>query len=70
MASGDWLRILAAPFLPIYRSARVVRGAVAKGRASTVLPALPWIIALEYCHEAGEFVGYLLGPGRSPYGLR
>ena len=70
MASGDWLRILAAPFLPIYRSARVVRDAVAKGRVSTVLPALPWIIALEYCHEAGEFVGYLLGPGRSPYGLR
>ena len=70
MASGDWLRILAAPLLPIYRSARVVRNAMSKGRASTVMTALPWIVALEYCHGGGEFVGYLLGPGRSPYGLR
>jgi hypothetical protein len=70
MASGDWLRMLAAPLLPIYRGGRVVRNAMSKGRTATVLTALPWLIALEYCHGAGEFVGYVLGPGRSPYGLR
>jgi hypothetical protein len=70
MAAGDWLRLVAAPVLPLYRAARVVRSAVTKGRGGTVVAALPWLVALEYCHEAGEFAGYLAGPGRSPYGLR
>jgi hypothetical protein len=70
MAAGDWLRLIAAPVLPLYRTARVVRNGVAKGRARTVAAALPWIVALEYCHEAGEVAGYVAGPGRSPYGLR
>lgn len=70
MAAGDWLRLVAAPALPLFRTARVVRNAVSRGRAGTVAAALPWILALEYCHEAGEVVGYVAGPGRSPYGLR
>ena len=70
MATGDWLRLAAAPLLPLYRTTRVVRNAVSKGRATTVVAALPWLVVLEYCHGAGEFIGYLLGPGRSPYGLR
>ena len=70
MASGDWLRVLAAPALPLYRTARVVRNAVTRGRGGTVAAALPWLLALEYCHEAGELAGYAAGPGRSPYGLR
>lgn len=70
MGSGDWLRLLAAPLLPLYRTSRVVRQAVVRGRGRTVLAALPWLLLLEYCHEAGEVVGYLFGPGRSPYGLR
>jgi hypothetical protein len=70
MAGGDWLRLLGAPALPLYRTARVVRNAVTKGRAGTVASALPWILLLEYCHEAGELAGYVAGPGRSPYGLR
>lgn len=70
MAGGDWVRIAAAPLLPLYRSLRVVRIAVGKGRAATLLGTLPWIVALEYCHGAGELVGYLRGAGRSPYGLR
>jgi hypothetical protein len=44
--------------------------AIEKGRAGTVMAAFPWIIALEHWHEAGEVVGYVAGPGRSPYGLR
>lgn len=70
MGQGDWLRLIGAPLLPIYRTGRVVRNGVAKGRGATVLTALPWLVALEYCHGAGEFVGYLFGAGRSPYGLR
>lgn len=70
MGRGDWLRLLGAPLLPLYRTGRVVRTAVTKGHAATVLTALPWLIALEYCHGAGEFIGYLRGAGRSPYGLR
>jgi hypothetical protein len=70
MARGDWLRLLAAPVLPLYRTLRVVRAAVGRGRWGEVVAALPWLLTLEYCHEAGEVTGYLLGPGRSPYGLR
>ena len=72
---GRWLRGTGSgssrhPFCPLYRGARVVRNAVSKGRSATVLTALPWLIVLEYCHGVGEFAGYVLGPGRSPYGLR
>lgn len=70
MAASDWLRLVGAPVLPLYRVARVVRVARAKGRTRTALSALPWLLLLAYCHEAGEFVGYLAGPGQSPYGLR
>jgi hypothetical protein len=70
MGSGDWLRLLAAPLLPLYRTARVVRTAVVRGHGRTVLPAVPWLVVLEYAHEAGEVAGYVFGPGRSPYGLR
>jgi hypothetical protein len=70
MTRTDWLRVFGAPILPLYRTGRVIRNGVAKGRARTLATALPWIVALEYCHEAGELAGYLAGPGRSPYGLR
>jgi hypothetical protein len=70
MGKGDWARLAAAPVLPLLRSARVARTTVAKRRRSTLATSLLWIAWLEYCHGAGEFVGYLLGPGRSPYGLR
>jgi hypothetical protein len=70
MGRGDWLRMVGAPLLPLYRTARVVRSTVAKGRAGTALTALPWLIVLEYSHAAGEFIGYLRGAGRSPHGLR
>lgn len=70
MAPGDWFRLAGAPLLPLYRTARVVRNAVVKRHTRTVLGALPWLLALEYCHGGGEVAGYLLGPGNSPYGLR
>jgi hypothetical protein len=70
MKQGDWLRLLTSPVLPLYRTARVVRTAITRGHGRTVIRALPWLLVLEYAHEAGEVAGYLLGPGRSPYGLR
>jgi hypothetical protein len=70
MGHGDWLRLIASPLLPLYRTSRVVRNAVVKGHGRTVLTALPWLVALEYCHGVGELMGYLRGAGRSPYGLR
>jgi hypothetical protein len=70
MGKGDWARLATAPVLPLYRLARVARTTLAKRRGPTLAASLAWIAWLEYCHAAGEFVGYLLGAGRSPYGLR
>jgi hypothetical protein len=70
LPSGDWWRLLGAPLLPLYRTVRVVRQALARGHRRIVLGALPWLLVLEYCHQAGELAGYLFGPGRSPHGLR
>ncbi|HET8777338.1 MAG TPA: hypothetical protein VFN76_06720 [Candidatus Limnocylindria bacterium] len=70
MGTGDWVRLAGAPILPLYRSARVVRNAAAKGYGGTALKALPWLLVLEYAHGVGELIGYVAGAGRSPYGLR
>ena len=70
MGTGDWARLAGAPVLPLFRAARVARTTLAKRRGLTLAASLAWIAWLEYCHAAGEFVGYLLGEGRSPYGLR
>ncbi len=70
MAGDDWLRLLGAPVLPLYRTARVVRNAVNKGRGGTAATALPWILVLEYWHEVGEIAGYVAGTGRRPSGRR
>ncbi len=70
MGRGDWLRVFGAPLLPLYRTSRVVRNAADKGRAATALGALPWLLVLQYAHAVGEFIGYVRGAGRSPYGLR
>jgi hypothetical protein len=68
---GDVLRVLASPILPLYRSirtVRVVRAKAHRGRAfASALPAIFW---LQYCHSAGEVLGYLTGPGNSPRKLR
>jgi hypothetical protein len=68
---GDVLRVLGAPILPLYRSLRTVRLVRTKphrGRAfASALPAIFW---LQYCHSAGEVLGYLTGPGDSPRKLR
>jgi hypothetical protein len=70
MGIGDWIRIAGSPVLPLYRTARVLRNAAAKGRRQTAVKALPWLLVLEYAHGVGELIGYVRGAGRSPYGLR
>jgi len=59
MGRGDWLRILGAPLLPIYRSVRALRIAQRKQPPAGVLPAsVPAHLWLQYCAMAGELVGY------------
>ena len=67
MTAGDWLRILGAPALPIYRSLRAMRivkeKEVPRGTLPAALPAHVWF---QYCAMAGELLGYASGPGGSP----
>jgi hypothetical protein len=66
MGRGDWLRILGAPLLPIYRSVRALRIAQGKQRPRGILPAsVPIHAWLQYCAMAGELAGYAAGPGGS-----
>lgn len=59
---------VALPAVMLFRTARTV---LMKRREVTVaIAALPWIVWLLLCHTAGEFVGYVAGPGRSPHGVR
>lgn len=67
MARGDWIRLLVAPVLPIYRSIRALR--IVAGREhppGIIVRALPIHVWFQYCAMAGEVLGYLFGPGGSP----
>lgn len=65
------IRVLALPVLPCYRSLRAIRIGLAKGRGQwNLVAAIPGIVWLEYCHAAGELLGYATGAGRSPFVLR
>ena len=71
MTLGDWLRLVAFPILPLFRTARTIR--IAWGRQLprfTMLVAIPMIAFLHYCQAAGEAIGYVAGPGNSPTRLR
>lgn len=66
MGRGDWARVGGASVLPLYRTLRSVRMSARKGRRNEALRSLPWQVWLQYCNSAGELVGYMTGPGRSP----
>ncbi len=67
----ELVRLLSLPVLPAYRSWRAIRIGLAKGRhRRDLVDAIPGIVWLEYCHAAGEVLGYLTGAGRSPFVLR
>ena len=57
--------------MPILRALRTLRTGWAKGRdRGLVVASMGWVLACEYAHGAGEIVGYALGVGSSPKGLR
>jgi hypothetical protein len=71
MSDEDWVRMATALLLPAWRSLRVWRVGLAKGRKRHELVAsAPFALWLEYVQGAGSLMGYLLGPGSSPGHLR
>ena len=71
MAPEDWARMLAALILPAVRTARQLRISLGKGRLRReVLSSAPLMLWLDYCGGIGHFVGYAMGPGDSPRGMR
>jgi hypothetical protein len=60
-----------ALLLPAWRTLRVMRVGLAKGRLRRqLLASAPFCLWLEYVQGSGSLVGYLLGPGDSPSHLR
>jgi hypothetical protein len=71
MSREDWLRVAASLALPAWRTVRIVRSGLAKGRLrGKVLASAPWTLWLEYAQGIGNLLGYATGPGRSPSHLR
>ena len=69
---GVWrfLRLSSTAILPAYLLWYTLRALSGKQRLmKQVVASLPLLILLVCCHAAGEFVGYLAGPGRSPQRL-
>ena len=71
MSDEDWVRMATALLLPAWRTLRVWRVGLAKGRKRRELvTSAPFAIWLEYVQGTGSLMGYLLGPGNSPSHLR
>jgi hypothetical protein len=64
------LRLGSTAILPPYLLWSTLRPLVSKQRfLGQVFASLPLLALLVCCHAAGEFVGYIAGPGRSPQRL-
>jgi hypothetical protein len=71
MKGADWVRLVVAPVLPLWRTVRLLRVAWAKGgQRARLVASLPLCVYLEYCQAAGHFMGYVAGAGDSPNQLR
>ena len=71
MSREDWVRMATSLLLPAWRSVRVWRTGLAKGRLRRqLLASAPLALWLEYAQGCGSLAGYLLGPGNSPSHLR
>jgi hypothetical protein len=71
MTNEDWLRMAVSLALPGWRTIRVVRTGLAKGRLrGKVLASAPFTLWLEMSQGLGHLLGYALGPGGSPRHLR
>lgn len=66
-----WLRLLTTPILPAWLAARPWGHLLRKRkRLGWAMASLPLMVGLGICHAAGEAVGYLHGPGRSPASMK
>jgi hypothetical protein len=64
------LRLGSTAILPPYLLWSTLRALVSKRQfLGQVFASLPLLALLVWCHAAGEFVGYIAGPGRSPQRL-
>jgi hypothetical protein len=64
---GRLMRLGSCSILTIVNLWKAIRTLHEKGRLrGRILAALPLSVLLLCCHTAGEFVGYLAGPGGSP----
>ncbi len=71
MSAEEWLRMGVALVLPAWRTVRIVRTGLAKGRQrDKLLASAPWTLWLEYAQGMGHLAGYATGPGDSPSHLR
>ena len=71
MNNEDWVRMAASLALPFWRTARVVRIGLAKGRLrGRLIASAPLALWLEASQGLGHLLGYALGPGDSPGHLR
>lgn len=71
MVREDWLRMATSLMLPVWRTARVMRVGLAKGRMRRqLLASAPFALWLEYVQAFGHLTGYVAGPGGSPDHLR
>ena len=67
---GRVLRLGSTAILPPYLLWSTLRALLNKQRfLGKVFASLPLLALLVCCHAAGEFVGYIAGPGRSPQRL-
>jgi hypothetical protein len=71
MGPQEWLNVGGATLQPYVRTAWITRAVAAKGRYLRQLAtSLPLVVWLQFCHAAGAFIGYTLGPGDSARRLR
>lgn len=71
MSGEDWLRMAVSLALPAWRTMRVVRLGLAKGRLrGKLLASAPLTLWLEMWQGLGHLLGYARGPGDSPGHLR
>jgi hypothetical protein len=66
MDAVQWLRVIGAPFVPLARYVRTATLLGSRGYGPLVARCTPAMLWLLYSQGAGQFVGYLAGPGDSP----
>ena len=69
-AAGRLARLAGCTVLPAVLFARTLATIARKPAHRTAgLASLPFVVLLVFCHAAGEAIGYVAGPGRSPQRL-